>query len=340
MKSSTVDYYTDRGALFVKLFHARELPDFVKQGAVAEEFSLDDLPGTAFADAESRRLPIHTAANTFVSAVYFYAQPKTAQAKTVEEKLQKAAQFWSFDIQLAKQVVEDYNGKRGEAQEKADTVVHYCEVAGNPIYGVFSKEAAELSQQDFLSDYQRFCMADRYKIASYLLEISEFYGAPIQEDIYKFAGLGFPNMEILKAQLDARALMLNDLQKQAAVFAWSEQLTKAEKKDYNELHKLAFLIDEFDRQYGLTRCYGRRFADPHRSVYNTTHKEASEIVREVKLAGHTVLLSDLPGRDDEIYKIALSDARYTQIFESPFRSLDVCIRSLTEDEQRLVAQLL
>ena len=66
------DYYSDQGGLFARIFCSRELPDYVRDSSQTEKIAAVDSGG--FADQENRLFPIHTAADTYISAAYFAKQ--------------------------------------------------------------------------------------------------------------------------------------------------------------------------------------------------------------------------------------------------------------------------
>src|ERR1700722_15596526 len=95
-----MDYYTDSGHLFAKIFASFELPGFTKEGAYATEAELRDVPGSAFADSDRRLFPIYDRANVFVSAAYAYAQPHLKVAQDALPAIEKAAALLEIESSL------------------------------------------------------------------------------------------------------------------------------------------------------------------------------------------------------------------------------------------------
>jgi hypothetical protein len=70
------DYYNDNGNLFSRIFSSWELPDFVRDSIETEKVA--SISGGGFADEFGRTLPIHSAADTYISAAYFAKQAADA----------------------------------------------------------------------------------------------------------------------------------------------------------------------------------------------------------------------------------------------------------------------
>lgn len=343
--TESIDHYVDKGAMFVKLFHAEPLPEFVKEASMDEINEIGNLPATAFADANSRRFPLHTPADSFVSASYFYAQPKVASDASIEKAIQKAASFWEIDIAPAKEAAVNFLGRREACLKQASDTSNqvpvpasHCEVDGNLVYGIHSKSAAEMAQDEFLGNYQRHEFGARYKIAAHIIDHCEFRDVPVKEDLFKFAGAGVSDIDILKAEIAARALILPDEQKRASVLDWSEKIESAADKDYSSLRKLASMLDQFDQENNLTSLYGRKFSDPHRSVFNVIDKKAQAMCETVTLCGRDFLASDLPPVESIAYRTALGRDKYAEF--KKHASVVEGINALQEQDKRILFQVI
>lgn len=76
------DYYTDSGNLFSRIFSSRELPPFVRDSI--ETGKIASVNDSGFADPFRRILPIHSAADAYISAAYFAKQASVADPIEVE----------------------------------------------------------------------------------------------------------------------------------------------------------------------------------------------------------------------------------------------------------------
>jgi hypothetical protein len=195
-----------------------------------------------------------------------------------------------------------------------------------------------MAQDEFLGNYRRHEFDARYKIAAHIIDHCEFRDVPIKEDLFKFAGAGVADINILKAEVAARAMILPDEQKKASVLAWSEQIEDSSDKNYESLRKLATALDQFDQENNLTSLYGRKFSDPHRSVFNVIDKKAQAMCETVNLCGREFLAANLPPIESIAYRTALGRDKYAEFKKCA--SVVEGINALQESDKRVLFQVI
>jgi hypothetical protein len=274
-----MDFYTDHGSFLIRLFGQSnniELPEFVKSAGYDSEEKIASLPSFSFADRVNRKLPLHTPADVYVSAAYFYG--KTAgQDSVIAENIQKSAELFGI-VDEVRQAIEIAKQSKGETKTAAPSAGWSIEVGDYVRSGVTAKQL-EYVAEEFLGKFAAYDFSDREEIASSLVEVSDQIGANLPNDIRSFAKIGGCNRQTLKAAVDQRALFLPDNRNKTAMsLLLSESFGTEGNPSDEEMSKLAEILNEFDCQYGLNKRYGRGVIEPHLAVWSDHSKTASTIV--------------------------------------------------------------
>lgn len=266
-----MDFYTDHGSFLIRLFgqpNGVELPEFVKEAEYDEESLVESLPSTSFADSINRRFPVHTPADTYVSAAYFYG--KTAGAdKNIEANIQKAAAIFNIfnEIEDVKSVALEHSVPT-ETKTASSGIDWSIDVDGYQCSGS-TVEQLEYRSKEFIGKYASYSFEQREEIASALLEVAEKIGATVPNGIRSLSKVGNCDREILKAAIDQRALAVPDNRNKTAMSINISDLFGTEgNPSQEEMSKLADILNEFDTQYGLNRRYGRGVIEPHFAVWS------------------------------------------------------------------------
>lgn len=124
-------------------------PEFVKEAAMTDEEDTKELPGTSFADPSRRLYPLHTKADTWMSAAFFYKH--ASDNKQVEDRILKAASMWEVDVDSIKTSL-----KASIEKQASDT---------NPAYEVLIRHGDKVYSSIPINS-----AADLEKTASHILE--------------------------------------------------------------------------------------------------------------------------------------------------------------------------
>lgn len=93
-----MDHVSDKSHKFLyRLMKEASLPDWVMEHEVPE--NLDECENTCFADTVDREYPIHTKADTYLSAAY---AKEASLRPDVEDRLNKAVKLWNLQDEINK----------------------------------------------------------------------------------------------------------------------------------------------------------------------------------------------------------------------------------------------
>jgi len=292
-----MDFYSDFGHLFAKLFHTQPLPGFVKEGAYEDSDTLRDLPDSAFADPISRAFPIHDRAHTWISAAYCYAQPQDKQAAAVLDRVEKQAELFGISNEMSglRQHVASILTGTTEKMAGEEKVAAFEIALNTPTVASLrgsGKSAAQQAVDRFLGEWWKDVPCEsRQKVAASLMEAAEGNGCDCPEDLRKFAGAAQHDTAIYCQQAALRASLIPDTFKSAAALKFLGEIVATADK--------VAALDSIDREHSLSKFYGGRILDPHRAVYSLIPKQAEP---EIVIGTRSFPLASWEGRERRFFE--------------------------------------
>lgn len=323
-----MDFYNDQGAFLVKLLHAQPVPDFVKQSGYESEEAVSALPGTAFADQDSRLFPIHTPADVYLSAAYLHGKNASVDL-SIAESVDKAAQLFDIQSEVADviAIAKAYNSRTTKVAAPSGGWSFTTKTASFAGQGESHLRSAAAALEN---NYRNYSFGERTEIAENLVKVAGDLGVDLPVAIEKFAGMSHVNPDDLIVQLQARALALNDPRRTEDFLSKIALIKQAAAATPQEAMKVAAFLDGFDRENHLTRFYGSRISDPHTAVFNTPMAEHLEKTAMVKIGNVKHYVYDLRSVDGDVFAEVLGH-KVADVRE---------LANLDEEQARLVNQLL
>lgn len=288
-----MDQTTDlNGQELHRILSVYQLPDFVKNASQADICGGGDLPPHLYADMTRRNFPIHTGPATVISSIFFNekkAEINKHQAKFIEEKLDKAAEYFKVEGYCRR-----LSEKAAAVQEHSDEMLPDSAFAivfesGNdkerryPMRNAREVKAAAA----WLHDHRdALPFEDRRKVADKVLEKSAEFGAGIPEYrdmLEKTAGLGVCAGKEAAKLIRTRILAAGNTRNPSPVQVELEKLAQLCEDSPRSIHhfgsltKIATVIDMFDREHGLHRRYGDVIKRPEDVLFAVTEKVAADL---------------------------------------------------------------
>lgn len=333
------DFYQDFGHNFIKLFNDKEVPSFVKEGEMLEQEVIESLPSSSFACVDSRKLPINDAANTFVSAAYYYgANEKNA---SVEERILKAAQLFEISEEVEK--VAKSLGSRKDATELQD---HNWEISietsnGTKSFSGNSVESLKKFANFYVNDlFNKLSFDEKITCAEKIAFEFASQNLEVPERVLQVSGKFLPNVEKLAEQIKARAVRIFENEKKVELCKMAEDLLSCKDKTLDGMHKIAEILDKVDKQNHLTRFYGKSILDPFASVFNTPVEEASKLATVVSIGNKDYSFEELSEIPSEVLKLAFSDDVCERLGLSDNSYNPTKLAELSSEERDLLASYL
>lgn len=331
------DFYQDFGHNFIKLFKDKEVPSFVKEAEMLEPETLDSLPSSAFACVETKSLPINDAANTYVSAAYYYgANSKNA---SVEERILKAAELFEIldDVKNLSELANDEKqGEEGEGWEISINTEN-----GTKSFSGKNPTSLKKFAEFYVSDlFNKLNFKEKVECAQKIAEVFSQNSLEVPERILQVSGQYLPNVEKLAEQVRARAVRVFEDDKKAQLCQMANDLLHSEEKNLKGMHKIAEILDTIDKQNYLTRFYGKSILDPFESVFNTPKEEAVKLATVVSIGDKDYSFEELQDIPTDVLKLALSSASCEKIGLSDNTYNPSKLAELDSDERDLLASYL
>jgi hypothetical protein len=292
MSKAAVDYCADTNHQRLhKLSRLMKLPDFVETAPTIEQSDVAALPPEVFADPVNRKFPLHTKAATWLAQAYFshdrHLYP-TPQANVVQDKIDKAAQYWGIEgfTKQARGEVETFMSEVPPDLKETDYAL-IIEQDGRkvpmlPIHTAENVKAAAATLYNMRSKcpYEWRLIGSR-KILHKAAELSVEFENGLGEYLTKAAGLGSVFPEYAAEHLAHRMMMIPDSQKETKVA--TAKLAKAVSNmpglpGAQQLVKLAAIVDRIDREQGFTKYYDEAGLEtPEEIFFALTQEKAASI---------------------------------------------------------------
>jgi len=295
-----------------------EAPDFVKS-ASAERLNGDDtLPRHLYADQHNKLYPCHTAAATWMSALFFAdkrAEFNDARAAEINNRIKSAATYFGI-----RGLVGDLEAKIAAANDTdvnklpdEDFAIVWAGAAGKERHWPL-RNATEVkfAAEHFKQHRDGFTFEDRHTIANKILTKAAQYGADIsaaEGSIELAAGLGACAAKVASQMLKDRVRLAQRRYSDAA--AELSKLAEVIDQNPGRVHetetrlKLASAVDAFDRSTHLDRLYDAGgLPRPEEVLFAVTEKVARDFMGQhvETTTGNVYALDDLE-------KLAVDDVR-------------------------------
>ena len=277
---------------------------------------LASMPDEAFANKVARKLPISSAADTYISTAYhLFCNDKD---ENVDQSLNKAASFWGIteEIEKLKVQLSDMSKTASEEPETITWSISHATVANG---GMMIKSAGtdtdglKKAYEGFMNKAAFFPFSDRVTVAKQFATEFDKMGMEIPFALGAMSERNFPNVNEVAQQIKSRAIRIEDHSKKAELIKIADALLQAEERDIEGYSKLAEMIDEIDQKNYLGRFYGNPLKNAHESVFNTSKEDAINAIQTLKLANGEYSLIDLKEIHTDILKLALSDEDYKMV---------------------------
>jgi hypothetical protein len=295
-------------------------PDFVKNADHARlNGDSEKLARHLYAEPFKKIYPCHTAAATWMSALWFAEKQAEFDQKTasgISERIEAAAKYFGIGgliKELTVKVAADNNNELAKLSDDNFAIVWRDENGAVERHWPL-RNAAEVkfASAHFKKYRDEFVFADRHKIANKILDKALEYGAdisPAEGTLDTTAGRGLCATKVAAAFLRGRAQLARrshgalsaELEKLATLVESNPQETQNEECRL----KLASVIDQFDRETKLCRLYDEKGLDrPEDVLFAITEKVAREFVNDnvETTTGNVYSLTDLE-------KLAVEDIR-------------------------------
>lgn len=299
------DFYQDFGHNFIKLFQDKEVPSFVKEAEMLDEETRDVLPSSSFACVDSRSLPINDAANTYVSAAYYYgANSKNA---SVEERILKAAQLFDIEKEVQELSQEIVNEKTASEELTGWEISLETEYGTKNFSGKSDASLVKFAEFYVNELFNKLSFHEKVDCAQKIAEELSEKDLNIPERILQVSGRCLPNVEKLAEQIKARAIRVFENDKKAQLCRMADELLDCKDRNLDGMHKIAEILDTIDKQNQLTRFYNKSILDPFASVFNTLPGDAEKLATVIAIGDKDYSFEELSEIPQEVLKIALSE---------------------------------
>jgi len=292
MSKAAVDYCADASKQRLhKLSRLMTVPDFVENGPAFGAKDVDSLPIEVFADPANKKFPLHTKAATWLAQAYFshdrHLYPNL-QAAAVQDKIDKAAQFWGIEdfTKQAKSEVETFQSRLLPDLKDGDFAL-VVEQDGHktpmlPINNAENVKAAAASLYNLRSKcpYEWRLIGAR-KILHKAAALKVDLDGDLRAYLTKAAAMGSVFPARAADALAHRTLMIPDSHKEVKIAA--AKLAKSVSQmpglpSEAQLVKLATIVDRMDREEGFTKYYDEAGLDtPEEIFFELTQEKAASI---------------------------------------------------------------
>lgn len=293
-------------------------PDFVKSASTERLVGDETLPRHLYADPHNKLYPCHTAAATWMSALFFAdkaAHFNEKQAEAIRGKLHSSAAYFGIAglvNDLEAKIAADNNTSVDQLPDADFAIVWEGEGQKQRHWPLRNADEVKFAAAHFKQHRDGFTFSDRNVIANKILEKAAQYGAdisPAEGSLELAAGLGACAGKVASQMLKDRVRLT---QRQYGDLA-AELSKLAERIDQNpgRVHevgvrlKLASAVDEFDRNTHLDRLYDAGgLSRPEEVLFAVTEKVARDFMAQnvETTTGNIYDLTDLE-------KLAIEDVR-------------------------------
>lgn len=276
-----------------------QFPDFVKS-ANDSDLVPDDSNGDVhlYADMKRKMYPMHSPAATWMSAAFFLDQKdqyKTKEAEWIEDRLTTQAKLWKIGgaIKQLRDKIASFKAMPEEDQlpdEDFALVVDNGDGSKLRKYPIRNPLEMKKAAEFFMENRDKMAFDYRHMFADRILTKAAGLGVklPYEEEISMTAGQGFCSAkEAAEAIFDRvmiskkpQAVGLQPVQIEMLKMAKLCCTKPSQMRNTDARIKLASVVDQFDRAFGLERHYGEGLPRPEEILFGITKQAAEELVRD------------------------------------------------------------
>lgn len=319
LATQTLDFNDDLGLSQLRGL-AGGIPEFVKTASIALREEASKLENTSFAlhaltkeGSRLRRFPVHTPADTWLSAAYFEknAHKLPYQAARITASHIKAAcqefglktnsaveQFGASEKPISNLYVEDADHKKIASPRTIEAKPRDGVYALPGRYPLFSEDHVKTASRYFGEFFKDFEPADRHNYAANVLGRAEALSVTL------------PDGELLQLRKVAGTVYGDQVERQLTLrreFAQHrpEALTNLNKiasvQDKATPDQFAALLEKWDGENEMPKVYGRYLLDPYQATYDTQIEKNAGFVFEDEQSGLTMTGPELSKVASEKY---------------------------------------
>lgn len=269
-----------------KLASRYDFPQFVRAADLDSTMNPGEIAVTAYADPVHKKYACHSAAATWLSAMYFHEKSAEYHPKHREricERLERFADY--FGIRPAyEEVVKQANTLRDQ-DHLPDSSYAYVWQANDGhkerYYPLTSALEVKVAAEWLRDNRDRIPFADRNVISNRILEKAARYGAGLGDELTDFvekqAGRGIPDPPELYTMLERRAMLAKKAEHREAITKLAESVRNTPRVALqpNELIKLAATVDLVDYALGLKGKYTEILPRPEDVIFKVTFTKAA-----------------------------------------------------------------
>jgi len=268
-----------------KLASRYEFPKFVRDADLDYTTNPGEIAVTAYADPVRKKYACHSAAATWLSALYFHEKSAgytPTQRKEICKRFETFADY--FGIRPAyKSIVKRASDSKLKDQLPDSSYAYVWQSdAGDKerYYPLTSALEVKVAAEWLFENRDRIPFADRNVIGNRILEKAARYGARLGDDLTDFvekqAGRGIPDPPELYAMLQNRAKLAKRADHREAILKLAEAVQKTPQAALQptELIKLAATVDLVDHTIGLTE-YTDILPRPEDVIFKVTFTKAA-----------------------------------------------------------------
>lgn len=271
-------------------------PPFVKAASHDQLFGdAEQLPSHVYGDGTRRLYPCHTAAATWMSALFLMdkkAHLEPARVEMIQRRLDESARFYGIEgeiTQLRQKMAADEGDDLARLPDEEFALVWQPEgnLPKERHYTLRNASEVHTASAWFHQHRDKFAFLDRHQIAHKILERADTYGAMVEdrEGLEKAAGHGTCGVERAVRLLNERADMVAiSSPKHCAEFRKLAKLVESNPPspvDVETRVKLAHIVDLFDCDTKLKRLYDAGgLLRPEDLFFEITEKTASAFLAD------------------------------------------------------------
>ena len=286
------------------------IPNFVKEAAIADLKHAGVLTKTAFADQENRLFPINSKAKTYVSNAFFVNKKAELEKLRGKAHVEKTAEMLKIAARIhgIESEVAEYNKiaeARLNAAPKDKSIVFKIKTADSvseiDLFTV--KTAGDVTRQaeGFIQNISRYPFEWRRGISEQFVKAAESFGLDELPDlILKYAGQFYPDLNHVKQELARRMTKLSEENK-----ARYQQLIDVVggTSSKEEFFKLAECVYYTEKNAGLydKNYYGKILGDPVDQIFTLHFSKVASDTDVIEMGGEKFAAADLAGVPADIY---------------------------------------
>jgi hypothetical protein len=359
MSSPRADGSGDRnGQLLAQLASDYDFPDFVKQANLQHSLYPERIPPAYYADPLRKQFPCHTAAATWLSALYFEQKRASFTPRDQVQIVRRLDDFARY-FQI-KHAVDQMRQRAAQLQKRAaeelpDSVYAFVWVSpqtGKKERRLPLRDANEVKlASEWLWQYrQALPFAQRHAVARRIWEAAQRTGASLDKQaewIEQLCGRGVGDPTQMAQAIRQRALLVRNppLSRHLVKMAETVEHLPAEAMEPNTLLKLAETLDQIDRSAKLQTGYGDVLQAPEQVVFSVTLTKMADCAELVALtSGNTYRPDDLTKVDTKALR-DLFGGEFIQRVSNKLGQLDTDklaeeVRTLPRPDAEMLEKLL